>query len=151
MPGGWRPGACRYFHGLPNRLDTAAMASSPFANSGKKSAAVVAPQHYVSPTSRELRAQAVHRLQVGLFGLAAMLLLVGLANIIMDRARVNDDATAEAAASSAAAEGAILQPTPKSPASDPLADIGVVPDLPAAPKTNGVPPADSSPTSPTGQ
>lgn len=127
------------------------MASSPFANSGKKSAAVVAPQHYVSPTSRELRAQAVHRLQVGLFGLAAMLLLVGLANIIMERARVNDDASAEAAASSAAAEGIVLEPAPKSPASDPLADIGVVPDLPADPEKTGAPPADASPPPPAGQ
>ncbi len=127
------------------------MASSPFANSGKKPAAVVTPQHYVSPTSRELRAQAVHRLQVGLFGLAAMLLLVGLANIIMDRARVNDDASAEAAASSAAAEGIVLEPAPKSPASDPLADIGVVPDLPDDPETTGASPADASPPPTAGQ
>jgi hypothetical protein len=80
---------------------------------------LVAPQHFVHPTVRELRAQAVHRLQVGLFGLAAMLLLVGLANIIMDRARLADEASglprSADVASSAAAN------------SDPLADIGVVP------------------------
>lgn len=78
---------------------------------------VATPQHYVPATARELRAQAVHRLQVGLFGLAAMLLLVGLANIIMDRARMAEDADAlaEVAASDSAK------------ASDPLADIGVVP------------------------
>jgi len=42
------------------------------------------------------RAQSLQRLQIGLFGLAAMLLLVGLANIIMDRARMADDADAMA-------------------------------------------------------
>jgi hypothetical protein len=79
---------------------------------------VATAQHYVPATTRELRAQAVHRLQIGLFGLAAMLLLVGLANIIMDRARLAEDANAAPAAtvSDSAKKG-----------SDPLADIGVVP------------------------
>jgi hypothetical protein len=78
------------------------------------------PQHYVPPTARELRTQSVQRLQAGLFGLAAMLLLVGLANIIMDRARVADVAAGMASpVSSAAASGGA--------ASDPLADIGVMP------------------------
>ena len=96
---------------------------------------LVAPQHFVHPTARELRAQAVHRLQVGLFGLAAMLLLVGLANIIMDRARLADEAfglpRAAGSASSAAAN------------SDPLADIGVVPaaDPTAAAASPGATPA----------
>ena len=78
---------------------------------------VASPQHYAPATARELRAQSVHRLQIGLFGLAAMLLIVGLANIIMDRARIGDaavTASQEASASSTAAN-------------DPLADIGVVP------------------------
>jgi hypothetical protein len=77
---------------------------------------VPGPQHYLPPTARELRAQAVQRLQSGLFGIAAMLLLVGLANIIMDRARLteaNSVPTTPAAAASSA--------------NDPLADIGVVP------------------------
>jgi len=74
------------------------------------------PQHFTHPTSRELRAQAVHRLQIGLFGLAAMLLLVGLANIIMQRARL--------AEASAPAAGIAETASPKS---DPLADIGVIP------------------------
>lgn len=78
----------------------------------------VAAQHFVPPSARELRAQAVHRLQIGLLGLAAMLLLVGLANIIMDRAR-----QAEADGGPAAADSA----TESSVSRDPLADIGVVP------------------------
>ena len=76
-------------------------------------------QSFLTPTVRELRAQSVHRLQVGLLGLAVMLMLVGLANIIMDRARLAD------------AEGAVAQPTAGSTEnkteSDPLAVIGVVP------------------------
>lgn len=79
---------------------------------------VATPQHYVPATVRELRAQSVHRLQIGLFGLAAMLMIVGLANIIMDRARLAEDA--EALPDVAVTDKA-------QPASDPLADIGVVP------------------------
>jgi hypothetical protein len=79
---------------------------------------VAAPQHFVPPGKRELRAQAVHRLQFGLFGLCAMLLLVGLANIIMNRARLAD--------TTHATEATVAGST-KSKASDPLADIGVVP------------------------
>lgn len=78
------------------------------------------------PASREVRAHAVHRLQVGLFGLAGMLLLIGLANIIMDRAQETDQAAqgvASSAASSVPSEAA---------AKDPLADMGVAPQLPAA-------------------
>jgi len=75
------------------------------------------PQHFVPPTVRELRAQAIHRLQVGLLGLAAMLLLVGLASIIMERARMAEETLP--------ASG--LPTTAASPKSDPLADIGVIP------------------------
>ncbi len=74
--------------------------------------------HVALPTVREMRAQAVHRLQIGLFGLCAMLLLVGLANIIMDRARLAEDDDAVET---------IVAPGRGQAASDPLADIGVVP------------------------
>ena len=87
--------------------------------------------HFVPPTVRERRAQAVHRLQVGLFGLAGMLLLVGLANIIMDRALISDNATAASSAASVAA-ARVSPDAVQTPANDPLADIGVVPDMPAA-------------------
>lgn len=91
---------------------------------------VTAPQHYSPPTARELRSQAVHRLQVGLFGLCAMLLLVGLANIIMDRAKLSEDPDPIEDVVAVDAE-------PKKSASDPLADIGVVPS--ADPIPTGVP------------
>ena len=72
------------------------------------------------------RGETVHRLQVGLSGLAAMILLVGLANIIQDRARmVEEQAVPEAAPT--------VEPAPPPPQRDPLADAGVVPDLPAEP------------------
>lgn len=81
---------------------------------------VTTPQHFSPPTARELRAQAVHRLQVGLFGLAAMLLIVVLANIVMDRAR-------ETEAADPGIEEIGKAQEEKKPAADPLADIGVVP------------------------
>lgn len=70
------------------------------------------------PSARELRAQAVQRLQSGLFGIAAIVLVVGLANIINDRARQAD--------ASARPQAAAVSST-SSAGSDPLADIGVVP------------------------
>lgn len=87
---------------------------------------LTAAQHYTPPSSRELRTQAVHRLQVGLFGLCAMLLIVGLANIIMDRAQLADqeDPIRDVVAADA---------PNKKPASDPLADIGVMPAAESSP------------------
>ncbi|WP_369821492.1 hypothetical protein [Novosphingobium sp. CF614] len=81
---------------------------------------VTTVRHFAAPGARELRAQAVHRLQVGLFGLCAMLLIVGLANIIMDRAKLTDtqDPIHDVVA---------VDARPQKPATDPLADIGVVP------------------------
>ena len=73
------------------------------------------------PGSRELRTQAVHRLQVGMFGLAAMLLLVSLASVIMQRVQTADRSTVAEAPSGAASA---------SPANDPLVDLGVAPEVP---------------------
>ncbi|MEY4160721.1 MAG: hypothetical protein RLZZ136_1342 [Pseudomonadota bacterium] len=75
------------------------------------------PQHFTAPTARELRAQSLNRLQLGLLGLALMLLLVGLANIVMERARQADGGNAAAISASA----------DKKADSDPLAVIGAVP------------------------
>ena len=95
----------------------------------------------VAPTPRELRAQAVHRLQVGLFGLAGMLLLVSLANVIMDRAK--EVKGASVAGSPAALASASASATPA--ASDPLVDMGVAPELPAG---NAARPATPAPPPP---
>jgi hypothetical protein len=72
------------------------------------------------------RAQALHRLQVGLSLLIGIILIVGLANVIEQRAKQSDEAAVPQAA-------ATVEPTaPDSPAVDPLADAGVVPDMPAS-------------------
>jgi hypothetical protein len=72
------------------------------------------------------RSQAVQRLQIGLFGLAAMVLLVGLANILIDNADRNQARVVPEAAPTVIAEPKVEQAT------DPLAEAGVVPDMPAA-------------------
>ena len=70
------------------------------------------------------RAEAVQRLQVGLSGIAAMILLVGLANVIQNRARETEQLAVPEAAPT-------TEPTAAPQQRDPLADAGVVPDLPA--------------------
>lgn len=93
------------------------------------------PQHFAPPSARELRAQAVQRLQAGLFGLAAVLLVVGLANIINDRARLTEQAE----------NPAVTQPSSSaSPGtSDPLVEIGVMPS--SAPSGAASPAASAAP------
>lgn len=93
------------------------------------------------PTPRELRAQAVHRLQIGLFGLAAMLLIVSLANVIMDRAKQVEGTTVSTAPAAAAASAS---PSP-STANDPLVDMGVAPELPVGGEAGGAKPARPAP------
>jgi hypothetical protein len=78
-----------------------------------------------------LRAQAVQRLQVGLAGLVAMLLLVGLASIINEQLRRTEAATPGAA---------VIASDAASPESDPLADIGVIPSV-----NTSAPPAKKQP------
>ena len=74
------------------------------------------------------RSEAVRRLQIGLSGLAAMILMVALASVVLDRARQTDATTVPEAA--ATTEPVQTAPAPKG---DPLAEAGVVPDLPAEP------------------
>lgn len=94
------------------------------------------PQHFVPPSARELRAQAVQRLQAGLFGIAAVLLMVGLANVITDRARMTEESGRTPTAEGGANDTAIK--------SDPLADIGVVPSaIPSGPETTKSSPVPS--------
>jgi len=81
------------------------------------------------------RSQSVQRLQIGLFGLGAMVLLVGLANIILTNARQNEALVVPEAAPTVA-----VLPS-EAPARDPLADAGVVPDMPENPAPQG---ADAS-------
>jgi hypothetical protein len=93
--------------------------------------------HEDTPASAPLggtRAEAVQRLQVGLSLLGGVILLVGLAHAIEDRAKMTEAASVPEAAATVTA-------TPSPPAqSDPLADAGVVPDLPAEPAASSTPP-----------
>ncbi len=85
-------------------------------------------QGQLQPGSRDMRAQAVHRLQVGMFGLAAMLLLVSLASVIMQRVQTAD----RSAVAGEPTGGASLEP-----AKDPLVDLGVAPAVPVAGAAGG--------------
>ncbi len=89
------------------------------------------------------RAQRIQRLQVGLFGLAAMVMVLGLADIIMSTAENNQIATIEELPPVSAKD--VPPPTPQR---DPLAEAGVVPELPAEPEAGASQPAATSlPTS----
>ncbi|WP_239804413.1 hypothetical protein [Croceicoccus hydrothermalis] len=92
-----------------------------------------------SAALRGARAQASQRIQLGITGIGAMLLLVALASTIMEQAREAEDPQI------AAQEGAEA----KANRSDPLVDIGVVPELPAEGEAGSVrdlPAAELPPT-----
>jgi hypothetical protein len=79
-----------------------------------------------TPAAGQARAEAVQRLQVGLFGIGAMVLLVGLASVIGGQAdRIDKLAVPEAAPTT--------EPTAPPARANPLADAGVVPDIAADP------------------
>ena len=68
----------------------------------------------------------MQRLRIGLGGLLGIVILVGLASLIFERAKqVEAMAVPEAAPT--------VEPSAQLPKSDPLADSGIVPDLPAEP------------------
>ena len=77
------------------------------------------------------RSQSLQRLQVGLFGLAAMILLVSLANIVLNNARENEERVVPEAAPTVAAD------ENEATVNDPLAAAGVVPDMPDEEETDG--------------
>ncbi len=71
------------------------------------------------------RAEALRRLQMGALGVVAVLLLIGLASIIRDRA-------AQTETTSVAGAAATSPPATTTAAADPLAEAGVVPEMPVA-------------------
>lgn len=82
------------------------------------------------------RAERIQRLQIGLFGIGAMVLLVALADVVISRV--------EQTQASAVPEAApTVQPRETAAPRDPLADAGVVPELPAEPSAT---PTASRPT-----
>lgn len=97
------------------------MALRPYASPAPAEAVAEAPTT-TDPAASSARAEAKRRLQIGFSALAGVMLLVSLSSVIMERANRADAAAVPEAA-------ATVAPTP-SPAGDPLADTGVVPDLP---------------------
>ncbi|WP_338241068.1 hypothetical protein [Aurantiacibacter hainanensis] len=78
------------------------------------------------------RAERIQRLQIGLFGILAMVLLVGLADVVISRAEQTRAAAVPEAAPT-------VEPTETAAPRDPLADAGVVPELPAEPTSTASP------------
>lgn len=74
------------------------------------------------------RKEGIQRIQFGLFGLAGVVLLVGLANVVVDNVRREEnivmDGGAETAANAAVA--IVAQPVVEPP-KEPLAELGVTP------------------------
>lgn len=84
------------------------------------------------PAAAGARAEAVQRLQVGLFGIGAMVLLVGLASIIGGQVDRNDQLAPPDAAPT-------TEPGEAPAQANPLADAGVVPDIAAEPSPSPMP------------
>lgn len=88
----------------------------------------------------EARQEAIQRLQIGVFGIAAMVLLVGLASIIGSQAEMTEQAAVPEAAPT-------TEPKPAPSQANPLADAGVVPDIAAEPSPTPMVPLDLPPPS----
>lgn len=67
---------------------------------------------------------AMQRLRIGLGGLLGMVILIGLASLIFERANQIEAAAVPEAAPT-------VEPSAQAPKNDPLANAGIVPDLPA--------------------
>lgn len=78
------------------------------------------------------RADAMQRLRIGLGGLLGIVILIGLASLIFERASQIEATTVPEAA-------ATVEPSTQLPKSDPLADAGIVPGLPAEPTAIATP------------
>ncbi|MEM6475189.1 MAG: hypothetical protein AAF687_03390 [Pseudomonadota bacterium] len=68
-------------------------------------------------------AEAMQRLQIGIFGLFSMVMVVGIATVISNRAQIAEETAVPDAAATAEPDDTTTQ-------SDPLIDAGVVPDIP---------------------
>ena len=74
----------------------------------------------------ERRQRSLQRMQIGIAGVLFMVLLVGLAGVIQNRAAETDATAVPQAAPT-------TEPRQAAPQNDPLVEAGVVPDLPAEP------------------
>ena len=83
------------------------------------------------------RAEALRRLQMGAVGVVAVLLLIGLASVIKDRATQTESTAVAGAAPTTA-------PSVPPPAVDPLAEAGVVPEMTASPTASPAAPPSAA-------
>ena len=79
------------------------------------------------------RSEALRRLQMGVIGVVAVLLLIGLASIVKDRATQTESTAVAGAAPTSS-------PSASTAAADPLAEAGVVPEIPASPSSSAAAP-----------
>ncbi|WP_336973266.1 hypothetical protein [Sphingobium aromaticiconvertens] len=73
------------------------------------------------------RQEGLQRVQIGLTGVAGVILLVGLANIVIDKARVDDSSTPPPVVATIDANASATAPK------EPLAELGVQPAPEPAP------------------
>lgn len=82
------------------------------------------------PVHQSTGNNAMHRLQIGVVGVVMVLAMVGMADMLLQGASnerpVGERTDPESAANAASAA---IEPAP--PTSEPLVDLGVVPDLPS--------------------
>ncbi|WP_241241874.1 hypothetical protein [Sphingobium algorifonticola] len=69
------------------------------------------------------RMDGLHRVQIGLTGLAGVILMVGLANIVIDKARLDEQTMPPPVVPTVSADTANAAATPR----EPLAELGVTP------------------------
>lgn len=72
------------------------------------------------------RKEGIQRIQIGLSGLAGVVLLIGLANIVVDNVR-RDDAAQENVADAEASNAVSPSMVPEIKPAEPLAELGVTP------------------------
>lgn len=97
----------------------------PRAGSGTPGSAAPGSADDEEPSGAAWRSETLQRLQIGVGGLVAMLLLVMLASVIEQRADLAEARSVPEAA-------ATVAPSAAAPQNDPLVSAGVVPDLPAS-------------------
>lgn len=91
------------------------------------------------PTREQNRREAVRRVQLGLGGLAAVVLLVSLTNIIIENVRNEASSDAAKSVTTATPTAETANMAEPAPPSEPLADLGVTPVQEGDVDAGGVP------------
>ena len=93
----------------------------------------------VPPSGEENRRESLRRIQLGVGGLAGVLLLVGLTNVLVDNIRKDNVMSGLGSTSDGSMpSNAMVTPAPALVPTEPLADLGVTP-APDASKAQPVP------------